>query len=171
MTTIHNGTTGEQVAGPLTGPGIMGISPTGVLVGAAGGDITQYDLDTLEPIGTFAGARGEVNSLQFSANGAVLLATANDQTVAVYDVAGRTRLGDPIPTSAPFILPGWLRPDGAVLASTDKTGVATWDLDTEQHAAAGCRLAGRNLSATEWATYLGDLGPYRSTCPQFPPGN
>jgi hypothetical protein len=42
----------------------------------------------------------------------VLLATSNDQTVSIYDVATWTRIGDPIPTDAPFIFPGHLRPDG-----------------------------------------------------------
>jgi class 3 adenylate cyclase len=33
---------------------------------------------------------------------------------------------------------------------------------------AACRLAGRNLTRTEWETRLADLGEYRATCPEFP---
>jgi hypothetical protein len=32
---------------------------------------------------------------------------------------------------------------------------------------AACRLAGRNLTETEWDTDLEDLGDYRATCPAF----
>jgi WD40 repeat protein len=70
------------------------------LVGAEGGAITQYDLLTLEPIAVLPGARGEVNSMQWSADERVLLATSNDQTISVYDVPTRTRIGDPLPADA-----------------------------------------------------------------------
>ena len=32
---------------------------------------------------------------------------------------------------------------------------------------AACRLAGRNLTPTEWQTYLGRPDEYRATCPEF----
>jgi hypothetical protein len=47
------------------------------------------------------------------------------------------------------------------------TGVAVWDLDPDHLATAACRMAGRNLTATEWSTYLGDIGPRRPTCPDY----
>ncbi len=118
----------------------------------------------MRPLTTFPAARGNVNSLQFSADGRLLLATSADQSVSLYDVETATRLGDPIPTAAPFIVPGFLRPDGAVLAVTTTEGVALWDLDPDHLVTAACRLAGRNLTEAEWATYLGRLGPYRATC-------
>jgi hypothetical protein len=31
-----------------------------------------------------------------------------------------------------------------------------------------CAIAGRNLTADEWAKYLPGLGPRLRTCPQFP---
>ena len=58
-TTVYDGRTGEQIAGPLPrATSITSVSPDGVLVGGDGsGAITQYDLDTLEPIGTFPATR------------------------------------------------------------------------------------------------------------------
>ena len=46
-------------------------------------------------------------------------------------------------------------------------GIAIWDLNPEHLAAAACRLAGRNLTPTEWDTHLAELGDYRPTCPQY----
>ena len=164
VTTVHDGTTGEQVGPSLTGPEMTGVSLDGILVGATNGDITRYDLATMEPIAQLPGARGDVNTLRFSDDGSMLIATSLDQTVSVYDVATGTRLGDPIPADAPFIIPGFLRHDGREVAVTVEQGIALWDLDPERLRAAACRLAGRNLTPTEWATFLGGLGEYRPTC-------
>jgi len=48
---------------------------------------------------------------------------------------------------------------------TSQDGVTIWDLDPASLLVAACTLAGRNLTEIEWATYLGDLGAYRPTCP------
>ena len=166
-TTVHDGATGERIAGPLRGPFPTSVSLDGVLVGASAGEITQYDVDTLRPIATFPGARGEVNTLQFSADSTTLLATSLDQTVSIYDVATRTRIGDPIAAAAPFVYPGFLRPDGKAVAVTVRDGVAVWYIDPERLADAACELADRNLTHAEWETYLAELGAYRKTCPRI----
>jgi WD40 repeat protein len=163
-TAVFDGQTGELLVGGLVGPRWHSVSLNGLLVGADGGAITQYDLKTLEPIAALPGARGEVNSLQWSEDEQVLLATSNDQTVSVYDVATWTRIGDPIPADAPLTFPGHLRPDGAVVAVTVRNGVELWDIDPDYLAEAACQVAGRNLTETEWETYLGSLGEYRETC-------
>lgn len=163
-TQVFDGATGSLLAEAPLGATTTAVSLTGTLVGAASGRITRYDLDTLRPLAGFPAARGGINSLQFSADGHLLLATASDQSVSLYDVATGTRLGDPIPSAAPFIIPGFLRPDGQALAVTVTDGVAIWDLDPDRLVAAACRLAGRDLTDVEWATYLANLGPYRSTC-------
>ena len=106
-----------------------------------------------------------MNTLQFSADSTTLLATSLDQTVSIYDVATRTRIGDPITAAAPVVYPGFLRPDGKGAAVTVRDGVAIWDIDPEHLADAACELADRNLTDIEWRTYIGDLGAYRKTCP------
>jgi WD40 repeat protein len=168
VTTVHDGRTGAVLAGPLVGPHLTAVSLDGVLVGATGGSVARYDLETLEPIATLPGARGEINTLQFSRDSTVLLATSLDQTVSIYDVASGTRIGDPIPTAAPFIYPSSLHPGGHTVAVTVREGVAVWDIEPDHLAAAACELAGRNLTETEWATFLGDLDDRRATCPAFP---
>ena len=168
VTTVYDGRSGEQLAGRLVGPLWTSVSLDGTLVGATGGEIIEYDLDTLEPIGTFAGARGEVSVLELSRGGHVLLAAANDQTVALFDVATRRRLGDPIPAFSPLIGAGHINSQGTQIAVNHQDGVVIWDIDPDVLAAAACRLAGRNLTETEWNTYLDGFGSYRPTCPEYP---
>jgi len=165
-TTVHDGRDGAQIGEPLVGPGITAVSLDGVLVGATGGRLAEYDLGTMQPVGNFPGARGEINALQFSSDGRVLLASSNDQTVSIYDVATRRRIGDPISTFSPFITAGYLRQDGRAVAVNQQSGVAVWDIAPEHLVAAACRLAGRNLTEGEWQSYLADVGPYRDTCPE-----
>ena len=102
VSTFAGGTTLHDANGDQLGPAIEGahtnaLSPGGILVAASGGSIARYDTATMEPVVQFAGARGDINTLQFSRDGSILLATSLDQTVSVYDVATGTRLGDPIP--------------------------------------------------------------------------
>jgi WD40 repeat protein len=152
---IHDVATGALVAGGLTGPQMVSYAPNGELYVARDGRITRHDGDDLSLLGALPGAHGEVNSMQFSREGSLLLVTANDETASLYDVRSGLRLGDPIHTSAPLIVPGFLRPDGEALALTQTDGVAVWDLDPRRQFEAACRVAGRELSAEEWSTYVG----------------
>jgi DNA-binding SARP family transcriptional activator len=168
VTTVHDGRTGAVVAGPAPGPSLTSVSRDGQLAGASSGAVSRYDLDSLDPLASLPGARGEVNTLQWSDDGRVLLATSNDQTVSVYDAASGLRLGDPLPTASPLIYPGSLRPDGGAVAVTGRRGVYVWTLDPERLAAAACQQAGRNLTEVEWATHLAWAGERRATCPEHP---
>lgn len=163
--TLHDATTGERLAGPVAGVDRVAVSDRAV-AGARGGAVTIYDPQTLEAVHDLPGARGEVNRLAFDADGRTLLATSNDQTVSVYDTASWTRLGDPIPADAPLIFPAYLHPSGNSILVTVARGIALWRLDAETLRTAACQVAGRDLTRTEWAAYLAELGPYRPTCPQ-----
>ena len=103
-------------------------------------------------------------SLQVSDDRRTLVAGASDDTVTLYDLVAGIRLGDPIPSESPLITPGYLRPDGRELLVNMRDGVAVWDLDPDAQFDAACRLAGRNLTREEWATYFGAIAPYRETC-------
>jgi WD40 repeat protein len=158
--TVHDATTGRQL-GQVPDINTAQVGPGDTLVaGNIVGDITQYDLHTLKPLGTFPGARGLVAGVTFSHDGKVLMAVSQDRTVSFYDTASRTRLGDPIP----WVSRASLRPDGAAVAVGTGDGIAVWDINPQHLALAACRLAGRNLTTAEWATYLAALGPYRPTC-------
>jgi DNA-binding SARP family transcriptional activator/class 3 adenylate cyclase/WD40 repeat protein len=171
-TEIYDGRTGEKLAGPLLGLNVTAIGPDGTLLGGdVDGRVTQYDLDTLEPIATFPQARGRVDVLEFSADGRLLLVGSPNQNLSIYDVATRTRLGDPIDTGRPLVkgtAGPVLRPDGNAVAVNGRDGLTIWNIEPDHLAAAACDLAGRNLTRSEWHAYLGDLGAYRATCPDNP---
>lgn len=167
VTTVHDGITGDQLGDELRGPWTTSVSLDGTLVGAENGAVTQYDLSTLQPLYSFSAAGGEVNSLQFSTDGKLLLATSNDQTVSLYDVDNHKRIGDPIPAFSPFIFPGFLRPDGKAIAVNQRDGLLIWDIDPAHLGEAACVLAGRNLTEPEWHTYMGGFGSYRPTCEEY----
>jgi WD40 repeat protein len=112
------------------------------------------------------GVRGIVVGLQFSDDSTTLSARSLDRTVSIYDVPTYTRLGDPIPVAVSTSRGQSLRPDGSAVAISTGDGIAIWDLDPDHLATAACRLAGRNLTPTEWDTHLGGLGTYRPTCPE-----
>ena len=161
---VHDLVSGDRIGQPLAGPQLVAFAPDGELYAAQDGRLTRHDPADLSLLGTLPGAHGEVNSMQFSRDGRMLLVTANDETAALYDVATGLRLGDPLETAAPLIVPAFLRPDGAELAVTDERGVAIWSLDPAAHLEAACRIAGRELTAEEWSTYFGPDVDQRATC-------
>ena len=166
--TKHDATTGTQI-GEVADLNTAALGPDGTLVAAnLRGEITEYDLDTLQPLGSFPGVRGLVTFSSSATTRAILKAQSFDRTVSIYDVATRTRIGDPLPIDVTIGGGSSLRPDGMAVAigGGSGNGVAIWDLNPN-HLAAACRLVGRNLTNTEWDSYLAALGDYRPTCPQY----
>jgi WD40 repeat protein len=137
-----------------------------VAVGRVDGTINLLDPGTLSVQAALPGARGAPMPLHFSADGRYLLATANDGSMSLYDIRTRQRIGDAVDVGE---ADADLRPDGlqAAVANHDASGITLWDLDPASLADAACSVAGRNLTRAEWETSIGDLGPYRATCPEF----
>jgi DNA-binding SARP family transcriptional activator len=169
-TALFNVATGRREAVGLAGQSRIAVSPDGVLVaGDPSGALTEFDPDDLSPVASLPGSRGGPSSLQFDNAGDLLVVTTGDQTVHLYDVETRTRLGELDAAAPDGMVEGWLKPDGTTIAVNDHTGVFAWTLDPEELAERACTLAGRNMTRTEWATYM-DGEPYRRTCPEFPGG-
>jgi outer membrane protein assembly factor BamB len=169
---VYDGRTGERVGEPLVGGYTPSFGPDDTLVvGYLSGEIIQYDPETLDPIGAFPGLRGVVEWLSFSADGTLLLAgSERNQNISIYNVPTRTRLGDPIVSDLPYVSGNAgpaLRPDGKVVAVNSQDGIAVWNIDPDYLADAACNLAGRNLTQSEWDTYLGRDAAYRDTCPEY----
>ncbi|MBI4936418.1 MAG: protein kinase [Actinobacteria bacterium] len=52
-----------------------------------------------------------------------------------------------------------------VLIGAPGEPIVAYELDAKRRATIACNAAGRNLTREEWDRYLGDIGPYRETCP------
>ena len=94
-----------------------------------------------------------------------------DRAIALFDVATGGRVGTPIQLPADEFNEFALSNNGRVLAiggGPEREGVQIWDLDPARWVTGACEVAGRNLTPEEWDTHIGDLAPYRATCPDLP---
>ena len=158
-TSIFDADSGAMIASePLPAAPIAMLSNSEFL-GAWDNRLTRYSVESMEPIGTLPGGAGGIGGLTVSDDGGTLLANAADKAAMVFDLPSGVRLGDPLQAEWPR-----LRPDGAEVAMNVPNGIVLWDLDPGRQFQAVCRIAGRDLTEGEWATYLADLGEPRSTC-------
>jgi hypothetical protein len=95
--------------------------------------------------------------------------------VILYDVATGARIGTPV--AIPDEESNWisLSLDGRWLslggeADKGQHAIQIWALDPAHWVAPACRVAGRILTAEEWASNIGDLAQFHRTCPGFPSG-
>jgi class 3 adenylate cyclase/WD40 repeat protein/tRNA A-37 threonylcarbamoyl transferase component Bud32 len=141
-----------------------------LFITSLGGELTQHELDTFEPVRTFGGSRGYIQRVFATADGSLIVANGGDRSVSVFDVATGVRLGTPLAipdVSYNFVS---LAPSGSAMALRGDEGVLVWDLDPARWLEGACQVAGRNLTRAEWATNIGELAPYAATCPEFPLG-
>jgi len=163
-TSVFDARSGELIVAGLHAQRDAVISADDELIGSNPDRLTRFDLDTLEQKGSLPGSPGE-SSLQLSADGRTLLALTPGETRAtLYDLDASRVLGASIRLGTLDQPEAWLHPDGRAMVHNSATGVIRWDLDPDHHFEAACRIAGRELSADEWATYLADVGPQRATC-------
>jgi DNA-binding SARP family transcriptional activator/WD40 repeat protein len=140
------------------------ITPAGHIVGATpDGRLEFLDLHTLDPLGPpVTGLPAAVEQIAFSADGRILAVRGTDNTATLIDVPARALLGGSIAHRGP--VDGLaVRPDGAVLALHSQGGILLWDLRPASWEAAACRIAGRDLTPTEWHAHMGPTA-YHSTC-------
>ena len=173
--TIFDGSSGEAlgtVSNSSQRGGFITVADQLFLV-STGGELTHYDLDSLEPIRTFDGSLGFIQEVNGTADGSLILTRGGEGWANLYDVASGIRIGAPIPIpvedefqTASIALDGSRMAIGGGI----ENGYQIWDLDPDHWVEAACRLAGRNLTEEEWATNIGDLAEYGPTCPQLPFG-
>ncbi len=174
--TIFDGSSGEalgNVSGSSQHGGFITVADQ-LFVVSNGGELTHYDLESLEPIRTFDGSLGFVQEIISTADGSLILTRGAEGWANLYDVASGIRLGAPIPIPDEDELQAVsMALDGSRMAIGGgiQNGYQIWDLDPDHWVEAACRLAGRNLTEEEWAANIGDLAEYRPTCPQFPFGD
>lgn len=158
--------------------GVVGHLPTGdgaegrfVAGTGGGGGIWRWDMTTGEIVA--AGRSADSTSLGgvvVSPDGSMLVGLHPFRpSIALFDATTLLPIGAPIPTGDV----SWSRPtfsaDGRQVIVNDLFNrPVAWDLDPDSWERAACRAAGRNLTRTEFAEYLGVDLPYRATCTEWP---
>jgi len=146
----------------VTGPPVL--LDDGTFIGSRDNRMMRFDSETYEQVGSLPGTAGGLGVPETSDDGGTMLMSAGNDITLLHDTATGIRLAEPFFANSPDYVAGYLRPDGLEVAISDAAGVMTWDLDPKYQLKAVCRIAGRDLTADEWATYLDGLGEPRSTC-------
>jgi WD40 repeat protein len=96
----------------------------------------------------------------------LLLSSSTSGDFRLFDVATGLQVGDIIQFKSQIGLVT-MAPDGKAAVTNGAEGHIRWDIDPDSWKRKACELAGRNLTAEEWATYLPGE-PYQRTCDQWP---
>ncbi|MFN8157560.1 MAG: BTAD domain-containing putative transcriptional regulator [Candidatus Nanopelagicales bacterium] len=167
---------GRAVLASTMGVVHAALSPDGtrVAVSAYDGTVQVFDARTLAPKAPAVLAQdGWVQSVSWSPDSSMLLTSGTDGVLALWDGTTLNRIG-------PATLLGgtgrngttaWFTPDGGIGGIVQGLGPAsgpTWFSmpgQPERWLAEVCGLAGRDMTAEEWAQYVGDR-PRQPVCPQ-----
>ena len=130
---------------------------------ATSSGVVFWDLRAKRPVGQSlpANAQGVGHALAFSPDGSILATTLDAHGLQLWNVAARQPLGSMLE----------IAPESAVAFSADGAalgagGIATtvWDLRPDAWVGTACAIANRELTRTEWETYVGIDVPYRAAC-------
>ncbi len=153
---------------PLTTDGaVMDVtfSPDGRILASAGADAAvsfwnaEAGTQSREPI---TGFTSWVNGIAFSPDGATI-ASAADEGLQFWDVESGRSHGRPL-AGAVAASGVAFDSDRFTVVSADENGVRSWDLRPNTLIFTACRMANRNLSRAEWASFFGPQTDYASTC-------
>jgi WD40 repeat protein len=136
-------TTGQPLGAPVTTPpppasfcelcGVttVAVAPDGRTIATAGVDarITLWDLGPLRVRQQLTGHTGPVTALAFDAASRLLASGSEDHTIALWDVASRTRVGAPLTLPSSQVAAVALSPDGSTVAAQGhNNAVVLWDV-------------------------------------------
>jgi WD40 repeat protein len=109
----------------------------------------------------------EVNSVNFSPDGKYIVSGGADRTARVWEVASGKEVARM--THDDHVITAIFSPDSSyvVSASWDDTARA-WEYFPEDLIITACSYALRNLTHTEWNTFIGDALPYQAVCTNLP---
>ncbi|WES65549.1 BTAD domain-containing putative transcriptional regulator [Microbacter sp. GSS18] len=162
---VFDATDGQMLA-ERSSPDIAAVIMTadGRVITGGNGSLLVMD-EQLEPQTVLPAPPGELYQFALTEDDSILVAGTRDPAVAVYDLEAGRMLGDPIPAEHPLTgVVVDLDPSGDSMLVSMPSGVVRWSLDPDVWFDQVCRIAGRNLTAPEWDTYLSHVGAYRETC-------
>ena len=174
VTLVFDPHTGDQVGPPIgdsAAPAYRtSLGPGNTLATTDfSGTIRLVDLATREQVGPpMVGRPVPVSTVDVLPGGRQLVAAfyGSSGEAQLFEVANGQPIGDPFPSLGPFSASS-VSPDGKTLITGDGAQMMRWDLDSERWRTTACAVAGRNLTAEEWAQYLPDGEPHRRTCPEL----
>ena len=168
-TDIRDVGTGRLVKRLVTGdvPYSVAFSPDGerLFVGQYNGRGQLFATSTWEPVGRpVEGHTGRITSAEFTRDGRTLVTTAADGTAALWDAETQKSLGSPLEFAPSTFASAALSPDGARLFAVSTRGEGiSFELSRQAWKRHACLVAGRELTAAEWADAL-PAQPYRRVC-------
>jgi WD40 repeat protein len=132
----------------------------GSVVATGGAPIELWDRSSGRRLSALNGTTGG-RQKQFSPDGSLLVSVG--EGLELWDIARRSLVGGR-PLTELALRSVDFAPDGSSVATLDDRNRAMlWDLDPESWQARACRLAGRSLTRSEWAQFVG-TGNYRPAC-------
>jgi hypothetical protein len=156
---------------PIRNVNVAAVAERVLLAAEFNGALRAFDPITMEPRRwAGAGVLSSVTAFWNTRDGSRILLGAADTRVQLVDVDAGIALGDPIDPGLAFqegylALTATIADDGSQLAYDTFDGAVIWQLRADVLVEAACRVAGRDITEQEWATYIGDVAPYRSLCP------
>jgi WD40 repeat protein len=141
-------------------------SPDGVHVAAGffGGRVWIVDTRTGRTVDAQTTNHVSILWLGWSPDGSRILTTDAQGTLGLWDASTLT-MQDTVTVPGTTIAGGQFRPGTRDVTVLDGSGrVLTWDTRPERAIEFACRIAGRDLTADEWRTYLG-TSPHFHVCP------
>ena len=147
------------------------VAPDGRTVGVASvtGDVVVVDAMTGEMSPLLHAHDGLVESVTFAPDYERFVTTGADGAVKLWDAATQQLLGSVLPLGPNHRVRASFLAGDRVLIVYDTGEILEWDPRPDTWEAYACKVAGRNLTAAEWAELFPGQA-YRATCPDFPAG-
>jgi WD40 repeat protein len=174
--TVGNGTRPSRTLGTprpkdntweLT-PAGLSFSPDGALLATSsiGDSVTIRNFKSGQPVPPLlSGQIGSVSSLAFSRDGKMLASVSNETEIRLWDVDTHEPIGAlfAVPQDKTIRSVVFSSSSGLLASNSEGDAIIFWDGDYQAWSARACAIVNRNLTESEWNTYMGNR-PYRRTC-------